>query len=368
MKFSIFLALGALAFPIGIGVNAQQLTEEQAAGFGPQDDIQPEITAKAKSHFDAAKRAARRDLIGPLQLCNDARPVGTKWDLPKADILRGAGPTNAELWRMKKTLAEFIAGGGNYRPAPAPTRMFDNFYYVGVENVSAWAVDTSEGIILIDTLNNKGDWIERIEPGMQRIGLDPARIKYIVLTHGHGDHFGGAAYLKDKYGARVLMSKVDWDLAPGMLDKPYFGAPPAQDLMIEDGQLLTLGGQTIRMYLTPGHTRGTASLLIPVTDGGKKHVIALWGGTGFNFPHTPDRFKTYSDSAIRFRKYAAAARADVILSPHADFDGTIRKLADLQSPKKGAPHPFVLGKDGVRRYLTIPNECALAYSAQLRTR
>ncbi len=72
-------------------------------------------------------------------------------------------------------------------------------------------------------------------------------------------------------------------------------------MVIADGQKLTLGDTTLTFYLTPGHTPGTVSTLIPVKDGGRPHLVAEWGGTGFNFQRSPERFRTYIDSAERFR-------------------------------------------------------------------
>jgi metallo-beta-lactamase class B len=56
---------------------------------------------------------------------------------------------------------------------------------------------------VIDTLNNPEEARDILVPNMRALGLDPARIKYVVLTHGHGDHWGGAKYLQDTFGARV---------------------------------------------------------------------------------------------------------------------------------------------------------------------
>jgi metallo-beta-lactamase class B len=234
-----------------------------------------------------------------------------------------------------------------------------------VQDVTAWAVATPKGIILIDALNNKGDIMNAVEPGLRKFGLDPAQIKYVVVTHGHGDHFGGAAYIAQKYHAHVLMSDVDWTLAPTMLDKPTFDAPPPRDMVVKDGEKLSLGGETLTLYITPGHTLGTVSVLIPVTDHGEKHLAALWGGTGFNFIHSPKRFKTYSDSANRFMQLAEAAGADVPLSNHPENDNAITKADQLKARKPGEPNPFVMGKNAVRRYFTIYSECAQAYGAQL---
>ena len=57
--------------------------------------------------------------------------------------------------------------------------------------MSAWAINTPDGIILIDALNNGKEAAQLIEGGLRRLGLNPARVEYIVVTPGHGDHYGG---------------------------------------------------------------------------------------------------------------------------------------------------------------------------------
>ena len=58
-------------------------------------------------------------------------------------------------------------------------------------------------------------------------------------------------------------------------------------MVVTDGQKLTLGDTTLTLYLTPGHTEGTISTIVPVRDGGQRHVAAAWGGTLFNFGAEP---------------------------------------------------------------------------------
>jgi metallo-beta-lactamase class B len=129
---------------------------------------------------------------------------------------------------------------------------------------------------------------------------------------------------------------------------------------IADGQKLTLGDTTLTMHFTPGHTNGTVSTLIPVRDNDVPHVAALWGGTLFNFGPDAERFAAYAASALKFRELAAAAGADVLLSNHTDYDGTRVKLPQLSARAAGAPHPYVVGAESIRRYLTVANECAQA--------
>lgn len=242
-----------------------------------------------------------------------------------------------------------------------PVKVFDNFYFVGMTEFSAWAVTTSEGIIVIDPLFDYSVEDE-VVGGLGKLGLDPANIEYVLVSHGHLDHVGGAKLLQERFGARVLLSAADWD----MLERDNPPYKPRRDMEITDGMKLTLGDTTLTMYHTPGHTNGTVSTLIPLRDGATRHIGALWGGTLFNFGPDAARFRSYAESAAKFREIATAAGADVLLSNHTDYDGTKQKLPALAQRRAGAPHPYVVGNDSVRRYLTVANECAQAALASVQ--
>ena len=257
------------------------------------------------------------------------------------------------------------------RPPPAspsreswhaePVKVFDNFYFVGMTEFSAWAVTTSDGIIVIDPLFDYSVEDE-VVGGLRKLGLDPANIKYVLVSHGHLDHVGGAKLLQERFGARVLLAAADWD----MLERDNPPYKPRRDIEITDGMKLTLGDTTLTMYHTPGHTNGTVSTLIPLRDGATRHTGALWGGTLFNFGPDAARFRSYAESAAKFREIATMAGADVLLSNHTDYDGTKQKLPALAQRRAGAPHPYVVGNDSVRRYLTVANECAQAALASVQ--
>jgi len=239
-------------------------------------------------------------------------------------------------------------------------KVFDNLYYVGMTEFSTWAVTTSDGIIVIDPVFDYSVEASVVE-GLQKLGFDPSDIRYVLVSHGHGDHAGGAKFLQEEFGARVLMGAADWDL----LDESNPPWKPRRDIEVEDGQQLTLGDTTLELHLTPGHTYGTVSTLIPVRDGGDAHVAALWGGTLFNFGPDAERFTAYAESAARFREIAANAGADVLLSNHTDYDGSKEKMPALAGRGPADPHPYVVGTDSVGRYLTVAHECALAALATL---
>ncbi len=195
-----------------------------------------------------------------------------------------------------------------------------------------------------------------VDDGLRTLGLNPADIKYVIVSHGHGDHAAGAKHIQEKYGARVIMSAADYDL----LDRQNPSWKPKRDMVATDGQRLTLGDTMVTLYLTPGHTEGTISTLFPVRDGGRQHVAATWGGTLFNFGPIRARLLAYAQSAERFRDIVAKANADVILSNHTVYDGTKTKLPALKARTPGEPHPYVVGSQVVQRYLTTVGECAQA--------
>jgi metallo-beta-lactamase class B len=245
-----------------------------------------------------------------------------------------------------------------------PVKVFDNLYFVGMTEFSAWAVMTSAGIIVIDTVYDYSV-DDEIAEGLRKVGLRPEDVKYAIVSHGHSDHSGGAKYLQDRFKTQVLLSEADW----GLLDRGR-GTRPARDAnsgVVTDGQKLTLGDTTITMYITPGHTPGTISYLIPVKDHGTPHLVAEWGGTAFNFPRSVDAFKTYAASAERFGDIVTKAGADAIISNHSEYDGSKQKIPKLLARKPGDPNPYVIGNDAVRRYQVVAAECAKAWEGRMES-
>lgn len=299
-------------------------------------------------HVAAAKAAAGREYEGVMtRLCVPPAPPAERPATKAAPRPAGAPPK--ESWYAR------------------PVKVFDNLYFVGQTEYSAWAVTTSDGIIIIDPIFDYSVE-EEVVNGLKTMGFDPAAIKYVLISHAHADHVGGASYLQDRFNAKVIMSEADWTLLEGTRAS---WRKPRKELVAVDGQKLTLGDTSLTLHITPGHTLGTISSLIPVRDGNRRHVAAYWGGTAFNWVTnragyiTPERsdsfwFNRYIESAQRFRGLARAAGADVILSNHTNFDGSKTKMPALATRKAGDPHPYVVGADSVGRYLTVAEECAKA--------
>jgi metallo-beta-lactamase class B len=322
-KLVLALAIGALTFGVAVAT-------------------EPVSVAR---HLEAARRAAGSDhgfIFGrlceePIRALHAAPAVG---EVPP----ELTGTDTARKWYAQ------------------PARVFDDLFFLGQTAFSVWALRTSEGVILVDSIFDYSVEAEVFD-GLRAMGIDPSEIRYVIISHAHGDHSGGAGFLQ-AHGARVVMSEADWQLYEQSSDK----IKATRDIVATDGMPITLGDTTVRVYLTPGHTRGTISTVLPVHDGGKQHVAALWGGTLFNFKDTPEdpraaRLDAYAQSAARFRDVTRRAGADVLLSNHTAYDGTTVKLPALAGRKAGQVHPYVIGTDAVQRYLRVAEECAVATRA-----
>jgi metallo-beta-lactamase class B len=293
------------------------------------------------AHLIAARTAAGFDFTGVLaRLC--VAPVAV------ASTLRDAAPG----------------------PAPArdtwfsePAKVFDNLYFVGSKIHSSWALTTSEGIILIDTLYTYNSE-EEIVGGLKKLGLDPATVKYVIISHAHGDHVGGAKMMQDRFGSHIVMGGPDWD----SIEKSVRGYPqgkPKRDIVADDGQKITLGDTAVTIITTLGHTPGTLSMLFTVKDNGKPVNVAYSGGTAFNFPSTGPNFDVYIKSQGKMAAAAASANATILMSNHSEFDAAISKIKMLGLRKPGEPHTFDVGKEAVARYFTVTAECAQAARLKL---
>src|SRR5262249_48711303 len=96
-------------------------------------------------------------------------------------------------------------------PPIEATKIFDNVYVIGNQGTVAYVVNTSDGLLMLDAL--PADQTEtQLLPGFQKLGLDPSKVKVIVVGHGHADHFGGSGYFQEHYGSKVYISQADWDL------------------------------------------------------------------------------------------------------------------------------------------------------------
>jgi len=139
--------------------------------------------------------------------------------------------------------------------------------------------------------------------------------------------------------------------------------PPRHDVDATDGQKVTLGDMTLTIYITPGHTGSTLSLLVPVKDHGEPHLAMEWGGTALSARTSKEMLQSYISNAGRFLDIATGAGADVVIGNHTEYNDAIEKLEQLKARLPGDPHLWVIGKEGVRKYLSVAQECGKSYAA-----
>ena len=260
--------------------------------------------------------------------------------------------------------------GANAAPQPPPrerwhaepAKVADNLYFVGEKEHHSWALVGSQGIIVIEALYDYAV-ADEVTGGFRKLGLDINKVKYAVMSHAHGDHDGGAAYLQDSIpGVRLVYGAPDWDAVDKSTNRP--GGKPKRDLVGTDGMTLSVGDASLKIITMPGHTPGTLSYLFEIRDNGKPLRVAYVGGTAIPFDGTAAYYDEYIGSSRKFAKAAADYGATVLLSNHTEFDNGYYKAHTAANRKPGEPNPFDVGKDGVTRYFTVVENCAMA--AKLR--
>jgi metallo-beta-lactamase class B len=283
-------------------------------------------------HLAAAKRAAGFDFTGTL-----ARLCIAPQTAPGADVAPPPPPAR-DTWYTD------------------PAKVFDNLYFVGSKIHSSWALTTSEGIILIDTMFTYNSE-EAIVGGMTKLGLDPKRVKYTIISHAHADHVGGAKMMQEKLDSRLILGGPDWEMIEKSVNQYPLGKPK-RDMVATDGQKVTLGDGSVTLVSTPGHTPGTLSMVFQVKDNGTPLTVAYSGGTAFNFPNDVPHFDIYIASQRKMAAAAAAANATILMSNHSEFDNAVNKIKMIPGRKTGESHPFDIGKDTVARYFQVTDHCA----------
>lgn len=283
-----------------------------------------------------------------------------------AKRLAGSDPTLDKAWSFFCTPTNYNAVG----PELEPAKVFDNLYAIpssARQLTTVWAVTTREGIILIDS--GEAGRTDAVIAGLRKVGLDPAQVKYILLGHGHADHYAGALQFQESYGAKVGAAGKDWDLmhpATPPANAPANAAPvPKRDLVLEEGKPVMLGGQTVHVVEIPGHTPGSLGFIFNVTENGQTHTAGIFGGTILDQGRIPtEGLNQYLASINHFLDVAKTMKVDVEIQNHALFDSTPERLAALKTRKAGDPNPFLMPQESYVKLWDIASECIRAEIAK----
>jgi metallo-beta-lactamase class B len=276
----------------------------------------------------------------------DAPPATPATTPTASPAPRGGGAPRID-WNAK------AAPWGPLRNAPAdkqqktPFKVFDNVYYVGLQTVAAYIVTTSDGLVLLDAAY--AYTTDQLLDNVRALGFDPKKIKYIIISHAHGDHFAGAGAIAQTSGAKVVMSALDW----GVTEQTQARNPAAngihlnRDIVAEDGGSLKVGDTAFKFYVTPGHTPGALTVEFQAKDGARSYRSLSPGGLGFNFG--PEWTEPYLKSYARLKELGPW---ETVLPNHA-YMGP-RDLFEIEKDlgKRGnSPHPAVYGPEKINVWL-----------------
>ena len=239
-----------------------------------------------------------------------------------------------------------------------PSKVADNFYFIGTTVHNAWALVGSDGIIVFEALYDYAAPDEIVD-GMRKLGLDVNKVKYLLISHAHADHDGGARFLQDKMPtARVVYGKPDWDAVEKAAN--HAGGKPKRDMDGTDGMKLSVGDASVQIVTMPGHTPGTLSFLFEVKDNGRPLRFAYVGGTAVPFDGAAAVYDEYLASERKVAKAAADFGATALVSNHSEFDNAYYKSIAAAHRKPGEPNPFEVGKAAIGRYFAVVDQCVSA--------
>jgi metallo-beta-lactamase class B len=287
-----------------------------------------------------------------------------KPDSPRVQALvEKAKKTAGTQWAEEAHFfCEAPRGNSATDPEIAPTKIFDNVYVIGNAGTIIYVVQTSNGLVMLDSLGT-AQLETQLLPGFKKLGLDPANVKAVIIGHGHADHFGGSPYFQDKFGARIYISEADWNL----MDNPppgRGGQPPApqvrpkRDQVVAEGQAIVIGDFRVMPVAIPGHTPGSMGYIFPVKDNGRTRMAAMYGGTILTpGPISDEGLATYLKSVARFKDATSKAKVEIVMQNHPLMDPVQPKLEKMQSRKSGDPNPWVVGESNYQKFLDVMYQC-----------
>ena len=198
----------------------------------------------------------------------------------------------------------------------APFKIVGNVYYVGANNIASILVATRDGHILLDTGTHKMAAV--VFPNMVKLGFKPADIKVMLISHAHYDHMETMETIRRITGATVAALAAE---VPALVSghdlgsNETWGHEPVQvGRVLQTGDDITLGGSTVKVIWTPGHTLGAAAYFINTEENGRTYQIVYGGPPG---PITGDpKYDTRPEDAFNSYKALRAMRPDILISGH----------------------------------------------------
>ena len=235
--------------------------------------------------------------------------------------------------------------------APFPAHhVIDNVYFVGTQQLGSFLVATPEGHILINS--DFESTVPSIRSSVEALGFEFGDIAVVLGSHAHGDHMEANALVKELTGAEVVVMREDVArlraMRPGGREQPI-------DRIVDDGDEVALGGETLTAHRTAGHTEGCTSWALEVEEGGRTYLALIVCSFGVNPGYVLVDNPDYPGIADDYRATFAKARSlpvDVFLGAHGFWYDMERKLERAMSRGEDDPNPFV-DPEGYRAHVDL---------------
>jgi metallo-beta-lactamase class B len=243
-----------------------------------------------------------------------------------------------------------------------PYRIIGNIYYVGSQGLAVYLITTPQGNILINSNLEKS--VPMIRDSVEKLGFRFSDTKILLISHAHVDHCAGSAAVKELTGAKYMVMDADVSAVEDG-GKINFGGdtqstasryqPAKVDRLLHDGDEVKLGDTVLTAHLTPGHTKGTTTWTMNVTDGGKTYHVVIVGSPNVNPGYKLVNNALYPQIASDYERMFRVLKSlpcDIFLGAHGNYYGMEEKYARM---KAGAPNPFI-DPEGYKSYIAEREE------------
>lgn len=236
------------------------------------------------------------------------------------------------------------------------TQIMDDVWYIGTEYVGQYILRNGSGFVMIDGGNNAAEMRNFNLPALESLGLGTAGpLHSALITHGHGDHDGGALQIRQSTGATIYLGSAD------AANKAY--APQQLDSSVLAPYEIATGGRNVTVLSTPGHTPGATGFVIRALDGGKEVKLFVSGGSSMSANNVP-AIASYLDSMERTYALLKDMKVDSASNPHVYWDGSLALIKKIQAEGRKSPSQFIIGNEKLLRAFAIGRECTAAWLAK----
>jgi metallo-beta-lactamase class B len=245
----------------------------------------------------------------------------------------------------------------------AAIQLHANSWYVGTDGLSAVAIVTPEGLVVIDgALPQSAELIVR---NIESFGYEASDIRGLLNSHPHFDHAGGLAALQRLSGASVVSSargaealragNVPEDDAQHGYGAAANAFPPIADVVVlQDGETLSLGELELTMHATPGHTPGgTTWSWRSCTDRTDECLTIVYADSvsavssdDFEFSADPDRLAQFEATFAKLE----SLECDLVVSAHPSVSNLFEKVAARDN---GADTPALFDPLSCKAYAQV---------------